>query len=223
MFTKEMLNEWLKCENDFYYFSEKYLGYDFSNFIVGDSRFKKFLCARQTGKTSFLVAYAFWKTMFRDKQTTMYFAPDRHSADEARHVFKRYYDTVKNSLLGRFLTVHRNHSLEFLLENDSRLMFRTANLHAARGLNFNTVIIDEAAYVGDLEVIYTSLYPSISSGNETEFLIATTPSTNTKNMQFINSLKIDEQIVHSNLSKDKLEEIKRNIGIEAYNLEFLGA
>lgn len=219
MFTKAMIEEYLKCEKDFYYFGSKYLEMDFSKFKLPENKFKKYICARQVGKTEFLVAYSLWQSIFTSNNTTLYLTPRHNISVDCMRKFNNQLEKVQSFFQ---VNIIRQTSLDIHFENGSRIMFRVANNNAGRGMAISTLIMDEAAYFDNLKDILISLYPVIASSPNSKILLATTPSGNNGNMDALDLIKFEEQIIRSNLSPERLEQIKLNIGKEYFDMEFLG-
>lgn len=97
--------------------------------------------------------------------------------------------TTARDLLGRLQTAYENlpkwlqqgviswnkGSLE--LENGSKILASSTSASAVRGMSFNIIFLDEFAFVPNhiADDFFSSVYPTISSGQKTKVIIISTP------------------------------------------------
>lgn len=191
-YTKEDLEEYLKCEVDFIYFCKKYCKIlnlnagalilfdpyeyqiDMAKIII-ENKFFIGKLPRQSGKSTILAAIVAWYTIFKDRHTTLISA---HKHVTAIEIMSKVKEIIEN--LPWFLQpgVRIWNQLELELENGSRVISTATSEGAARGYAINFLLLDEFAFVeGNIaEKFYTSVYPTISSGTETKLCIISTPN-----------------------------------------------
>ena len=64
----------------------------------------------------------------------------------------------------------------FELENNSRVIATATSASAIRGYSINLLFIDEAAFIENWDTFFTSVYPTISSGEESKIILVSTPN-----------------------------------------------
>jgi hypothetical protein len=64
----------------------------------------------------------------------------------------------------------------FELENNSRVIASATSTSAIRGYSINLLFIDEAAFIENWDEFFTSVFPTISSGDTTKVILVSTPN-----------------------------------------------
>lgn len=188
--TKELVNEFLKCSRDPVYFIETYvkivnvdLGfiplklYDYQADIVRTAAAERFVICkmpRQVGKTTTIAAYILHSVLFNENYSVAILA---HKAEQAREILGRIqmaYEALPKWLQQGIIKWNEG-SVE--LENGSRITASSTASSAIRGTSQNLVYLDEFAFVPNhiQEDFFASVYPTISSGKTTKVLITSTP------------------------------------------------
>lgn len=197
----KILEEYIKCEKDFHYFSKKYLNLVFEDFILTKNN-TIYITPRQRGKTTFGCAYVLWQSIFSGGYVG-FIVYNLSFVKNTEHTFKKMVENLKQTPFGEFLSV--------FLEKRSSIKFLSSKTNL-KGYKFSVLFLDEVDYFGnwDSEIISKS----------DKVIAATTPSTTGGNLDLFKYF--DRIIVRSNLSKERLDEIKNDIGEKSFEIEYLG-
>ena len=189
-FTKEEIQEYLKCADDPVYFIREYIKivsldegvipftmYDFQAEMVEkfhDNRFNIAKLPRQSGKSTIVTAYLLWYVLFKDNVNVAILANKAATAREMLGRLQLSYENLPKWLQQGILQWNRG-SLE--LENGSKILAASTSASAVRGMSFNIIFLDEFAFVPNhiAEQFFSSVYPTISSGKKTKVIIISTP------------------------------------------------
>ena len=188
--TKEEVEEYTKCMNSPQYFIENYVKivsldkglipfdmYDFQKEMVGtfhNNRFTICKLPRQSGKSTIIIAYLLHYVLFN---ATVNVASLANKAAVARDLLSRLqlaYEHLPKWLQQGVMTWNKG-SLE--LENGSKILASSTSASAVRGGSYNIIFLDEFAYVpaNVAEQFFSSVYPTISSGQTSKVIIVSTP------------------------------------------------
>lgn len=189
-FTKEQLQEYVKCAEDPVYFINNYcmivtLDHGLQKFKLYDCQVNKInvihknrmvilMEGRQQGKTTTSAAYILWYTLFQDAKTVAILA---NKATAAREVLDRYqimYESLPKWMQQGVVTWNKG---DVELENRSKVFTAATTASGIRGKTVNMLYIDEAAIIPNniAEAFFASVYPTISSGTDTKILLSSTP------------------------------------------------
>lgn len=189
-YTKEQLEEYLKCAEDPIYFITNYcmivtLDHGLQKFklypcqvnkinVIHRNRMIILMEGRQQGKTTTSAAYILWYTIFQDAKTVAILA---NKASAAREVLDRYqimYESLPMWLQQGVVTWNKG---DVELENRSKVFTSATTTSGIRGKTVNMLYIDEAAIIpnGVADQFFASVYPTISSGSDTKILLSSTP------------------------------------------------
>jgi len=189
-FTEEQVQEYLKCSQDPVYFIKKYIKivsldeglvpfelWDFQEEIVDKVHNNRFVIAklpRQTGKSTTMVSYLLHYVLFNQDVNVAILANKLATARELLHRLKLAYEYLPKWMQQGIVEWNKG-SIE--LENGSKILASATSSSAVRGGSFNMIFLDEFAYVppGVAEEFFSSVYPTISSGQTTKVLIVSTP------------------------------------------------
>lgn len=189
-FTEEEVQEYLKCSKDPVYFIKKYIKivsldeglvpfelWDFQEDIVDKVHNNRFVIAklpRQTGKSTTMVSYLLHYVLFNQDVNVAILANKLATARELLHRLKLAYEYLPKWMQQGIVEWNKG-SIE--LENGSKILASATSSSAVRGGSFNMIFLDEFAYVppGVAEEFFSSVYPTISSGQTTKVLIVSTP------------------------------------------------
>ena len=190
-FTKEQILEFQKCMNDPQYFVENYIKivsldkglvpfdmYPFQKEMIGTFHNNRFVICklpRQSGKTTTMVSYMLHYVLFNENMNVAILA---NKASTARDILSRLqlaYEHLPKWLQQGILSWNKG-SLE--LENGSRIVAASTSSSAIRGGSYNMIFLDEFAFVPTniAEEFFSSVYPTISSGESTKIIIVSTPN-----------------------------------------------
>ena len=188
--TKQEIKEYIKCKEDPVYFALNYVKivsvdeglipfrmYDFQKDLVRkfhDNRFNIAKLPRQTGKSTVVVSYLLHYALFNDSSNIGILA---NKASTARDLLGRLQTAYENlpKWLQQGVIAWNKGSME--LENGSKIMAASTSASAVRGMSFNIIFLDEFAFVPNhiADDFFSSVYPTISSGQRTKVIIISTP------------------------------------------------
>jgi hypothetical protein len=189
-FTKEQIKEYRKCKKDIIYFAEKYV-----NIVTVDdgkqliklykyqkkelkalvkNRFVALLQARQSGKSTVVTIFLLWFILFHGYKYIGLLAQKGGTARNLLSRIKLAYEYLPLFLQQGVVEWNKG-SIE--LENGSKIMAASTGADSVRGESFSVCFIDEVAAIPLTmwEEFYKSTYPTISSGKNTRFILASTP------------------------------------------------
>lgn len=189
-FTKQEVQEFLKCKEDPIYFIENYckivsLDLGLIPFALYDCQKEKvrtimnnrkviLMEGRQQGKTITSAACIVHYTLFNDNVTVGILA---NKGSTAREVLDRYQLMYENLPLWLQQGVVTWNKGDVELENGSKVFTSATTPSAIRGKSVNWLYIDEAAIIPNqiAEEFFTSVYPTIMAGETTKILLSSTP------------------------------------------------
>lgn len=177
MTPDQIKDEIAKCKDDPIYFIRNYvwivhpvkgrIKFDLFRFQerllreIIENRFTITRKFRQAGITTICAAYALWYAIFKkDKNIVVVSIGDRESTDFLSRAKEMYYDLPK-WLQPRILTENA-HTLK--LGTGSVIKSQPAG--AGRGQPVSILIVDEAAFIDNMEEYWKAIYPTVSTGGE---------------------------------------------------------
>ena len=186
-FTKKEVLEYKKCMESPVYFARTYVKvisldeglvpFDlypyqekmFNHFT--NNRFSIVLACRQSGKSISSVVYLLWYAIFHPEKTIAILA---NKGAVAREMLARITLALEN--LPFFLQpgckALNKGSIEF--SNNSKIIAAATSGSSIRGLSINLLMLDEFAFIENDGQFYTSTYPVVSSGKDTQIIITST-------------------------------------------------
>ena len=189
-YTMEQVKELLKCSGDPIYFIENYchivsLDKGLILFKLYDCQKEKVDCilnnrkvilmeGRQQGKTITAAACILWYTLFQSNKTVAVLANKSASAREVLYRYQIMYEHLPIWMMQGVRTWNKG---DIELENGSRIFTAATSTSGIRGKSVNWLYIDEAAIIPNTvaDEFFTSVYPTISSGETTKILLTSTP------------------------------------------------
>jgi len=189
-FTEDELSEYIKCQQSPNYFIEKYVQiihvdqglipfklYPFQKEMVqtfNDNRFVICKMPRQSGKSSTIIAFLLHNILFNQNVQIAILANKGQLARELLDRLKLSYENLPK-WLQQGVMVWNKGNIE--LENGSKIMAVATSSSAIRGSAFNIIFLDEFAHIPNklAESFFSSVYPTISSGQTTKVFIVSTP------------------------------------------------
>ena len=189
-FTKEQILEFQKCAKDPIYFMENYIRivsldeglvpfkmYDFQRHIVRtihDNRFTICKLPRQSGKSTTTVSYLLHYALFNPNSNIALLANKSSTARDILGRLQLAYENLPKWMQQGVINWNKG-SIE--LENKSTIVAAATSSSAIRGGSYNIIFLDEFAFVpaNIAEAFFSSVYPTISSGQKTKMIIVSTP------------------------------------------------
>lgn len=187
--TPEQLQEMALCMMDPIYFAEKYIKivhvdrgliplqmYDYQKEIatkIFSNRRVAVLTARQAGKTTTAVAIILHYIIFNEHKNVGILSNKGEGSKEVLERVKLAYENLPKWMQHGIQEWNKN-SIE--LENGCKVYAGTTTSSSIRGKSIAFLYIDECAFVEGYEDFFASVYPTISSGEETKLLMTSTPN-----------------------------------------------
>ena len=189
-FTAEQILEYQKCAEDPIYFMTKYIRivsldeglvpfkmYDFQKHIVRtihDNRFTICKLPRQSGKSTTTISYLLHFALFNPNSNIAILANKSSTARDILGRLQLAYENLPKWLQQGVINWNKG-NIE--LENKSTIVAAATSSSAIRGGSFNIIFLDEFAFVpaNIAEMFFSSVYPTISSGQKTKMIIVSTP------------------------------------------------
>ena len=186
-FTKEEVQEYARSMKDPSYFARKYIKiisldeglvpfdlYPYQEKMFDHfkgNRFSIVLACRQSGKSISSVVYLLWYACFHPEKTIAILA---NKGAVAREMLARITLALEN--LPFFLQpgckALNKGSIEF--SNNSKIVASATSGNSIRGMSINLLFLDEFAFVENDAQFYTSTYPVVSAGKDTQIVICST-------------------------------------------------
>lgn len=191
IFTKEQIEERIKCMRDPIYFIERYMKivhvdrglvpfdlYTFQKELLGsyiNNRFTIAKLPRQVGKSTVTIAYILWTALFGPMQNIAILANKASTSRDILAKLQLAYEHIPLWMQQGVVSWNKG-SIE--LENGSKVIAAATASSAARGSTYNIIFLDEFAFVPKniAEEFITSVYPTISSGKTTKVIMVSTPN-----------------------------------------------
>ena len=188
--TKKQLLEYSKCMEDPLYFIQNYVKivsldeglipfkmYPFQKEMVGTFHSNRFtICKlpRQSGKSTVMISYLLHYALFNPSVNIAILANKAATARDLLSRLQLAYEHLPHWLQQGVMSWNKG-SLE--LENGSKILASSTSASAVRGGSYNIIFLDEFAYVPSnvAEQFFSSVYPTISSGQSTKVMIVSTP------------------------------------------------
>ena len=189
-FTKDQIVEYQKCAGDPIYFMETYVRivsldeglvpfkmYDFQKKIVQtihDNRFTICKLPRQSGKSTTTISYLLHYALFNPNSNIALLANKSSTARDILGRLQLAYENLPKWMQQGVINWNKG-NIE--LENKSTIVAAATSSSAIRGGSYNIIFLDEFAFVpaNIAEAFFSSVYPTISSGNKTKMIIVSTP------------------------------------------------
>ena len=188
--TEETLQEYVKCKDDPEHFIRGYVKivhvdqglvpfemYDYQKDMIhkfNDNRFVICKMPRQTGKSTTIISFLLHYILFNESTNVAILANKGAVARELLSRLQLAYEHLPK-WLQQGVVIWNKGNIE--VENGSKVIASATSSSAVRGSSFNIIFLDEFAHVPQniAEQFFTSVYPTISSGESTKVLIVSTP------------------------------------------------
>lgn len=187
MSRQQQVAEIIKCGKDPSYFMKKYCKiqhqlrglisfdtYDFQDDCVKqfqENRFNIVLKSRQLGLSTVSAAYVVWYAIFKKDKNILVIATKLNTAINFIKKVKTMLDGLPPWLL---LTKFEPTKQSIRFTNGSSITAVPTSPDAGRSEALALLIVDEAAFIRDFDEIWTSLYPTLSTGGSA--IILSTPN-----------------------------------------------
>ena len=189
--TEDQIREFVRCSKDPAYFIENYVkvvmldkGFtQISLYPFQKEAIEKFnnnrqiivKAGRQVGKTTMVVGYMLWYSIFNEDKTVAILANKAATAREILSRIKLAYEALPHWIQQGVKTWNKG---DIELENGCRILANSTASSAIRGFSISLLYLDEFAFVPTniADEFFTSVYPTISSGKQSKILISSTPN-----------------------------------------------
>jgi intein/homing endonuclease len=185
-FTKKQILEYERCMNDPIYFIKQYVQiinvdrglipfelYPYQENIINtvhDNRFVICKMCRQSGKSTTVASYILHFVNFNPDKKVAILANKLAIAKEILERIKRAFQYLPKWMQQGVAEWNKE---SITLENGSKIIAAATSSSAVRGDTFNLIMLDEFAFIppNQAEDFFSSVYPTVSSGNTTKVLI----------------------------------------------------
>jgi len=187
--TPETIQEYIKCSTDVIYFVETYMKiinvdrglipfhpYDYQREMLRSMAEKRYTIigtARQAGKSTTTCGFILWYILFHSEKVVALLANKGDTAREILGKIQLAYQHLPKWLQQGVIEWNKG---SFVLENNSRVIASATSSDNIRGFAINLLFIDEAAFIENWDTFFTSVYPTITSGQTTKVVLVSTPN-----------------------------------------------
>jgi len=190
-FSEEQVGEYIRCQQDPLHFISEHIKIvsvdeglvdfdvrDYQEDMIDRFHNERFvICkmARQSGKSTTILAYLLHYILFNENVSVAVLANKKSTAMELLGRLQLAYEHMPKWLQQGILIWNKG-NIE--LENGSKILASSTSGSAIRGGTFNIIFLDEFAFVPHniSEEFFSSVYPTISSGKTTKVFIVSTPN-----------------------------------------------
>jgi hypothetical protein len=190
-FSEEQVGEYIRCQQDPLHFISEHIKIvsvdegliefdvrDYQKDMIDRFHNERFvICkmARQSGKSTTILAYLLHYILFNENVSVAVLANKKATAMELLGRLQLAYEHMPKWLQQGILIWNKG-NIE--LENGSKILASSTSGSAIRGGTFNIIFLDEFAFVPQniSEEFFSSVYPTISSGKTTKVFIVSTPN-----------------------------------------------
>jgi hypothetical protein len=168
--------EILKCANSFHYFCHKYvkithpkkgllpfITYKYQRRVIDEyehHRFNIISKFRQGGLTTVTVLWAMWRCLFKLDETIMVVSKTDREAIASGEIVKRAMEELP-VWMKPAMSKNNDHQKIFD-ETGCKLFFYSPD--AARGRSITYLIIDEAAFIQNMDTFWNAILPTVATG-----------------------------------------------------------
>jgi len=185
MKKQDLLEEFKRCKEDPIYFISEYIKvthpvrglvpfnlYPFQHRIIEnleEHRFNILRKFRQAGCTTIAASYALWMIIFQKHKQVVILSKGDAESTEVLDRIKLMYDELPKFLKPGIVEDNK-HTLK--LGTNSTIKSRPSGKQSGRSLAGSLLIIDEAAFIENIDTIWAAVYPIISTGGRA-FVLST--------------------------------------------------
>ena len=176
---KIIAQEYIKCAKDPAYFMKKYCYiqhptrgrilfslYPFQEKVLHlfrDNQYLVTLKSRQLGISTLAAAYSLWLMLFHKDKNVLALATTQATARNLVSKTMFMYDQLPKWL--RLTAVEKN-KLSLRLKNGSKITAKSSNADAARSEAVSLLLIDEAAFIDNIEETFTAAQQTLATGGQ---------------------------------------------------------
>ena len=176
---KIVAQEFIKCAKDPAYFMKKYCHiqhptrgrilfalYPFQEKVLHlfrDNQFLITLKSRQLGISTLAAAYSLWLMLFHKDKNVLALATTQATARNLVSKTMFMYDQLPKWL--KLPAVEKN-KLSLRLKNGSKITAKSSNADAARSEAVSLLLIDEAAFIDNIEETFTAAQQTLATGGQ---------------------------------------------------------
>ena len=189
-FSEKQIEEYVRCSQDPVYFIKNYVKiisldkgtipfslYDFQEDMIETVHRNRFViakCPRQSGKSTTITSYLLHYILFNQSMNVAILANKLTTARELLGRLKMAYEFLPLWLQQGVVEWNKG---SIVLENGSKVLASATSSSAVRGGSYNFLLLDEFAYVPQnvSEEFFSSVYPTITSGQSTKVVMISTP------------------------------------------------
>jgi hypothetical protein len=174
---KKLEKEFRKCKEDPVYFISNFIKvvhpifglvnfdlYPFQQKLIQEFKTNRFSILRkfrQAGCTTLVAAYALWKCIFNSHYKVIILSKDDDASMEVLSRMKTAYDELPDWLKPPLLK-DSAHALKF--NNGSEIRSKSSSKQSGRSVAGSLLILDEAAFIENIDTIWAAAFPIISTG-----------------------------------------------------------
>jgi hypothetical protein len=152
--------------------------YDYQQELIKTLHLNRFVIGklpRQTGKTTTVGSYLLHYVLFNQNVNIAILANKQATAIEILSRIKMAFEYLPKWLQQGVVEWNKG---SIVLENGSRIIAAATSSSAIRGGSFNIILLDEFAHIPIqiAEEFFSSVYPTITSGQSTKMFIISTPN-----------------------------------------------
>jgi len=139
--------------------------YPFQEEVVkdfGDHRFNVILKARQLGLSTVVSGYIAWLMLFHRDKNVLVMATKLGTASNLVKKVKYIIKSVPSWLMIATVTIDNRNSFE--LSNGSQIKSTATSGDAGRSEALSLLVLDEAAFIDDMQELWAGLYPTMATG-----------------------------------------------------------
>ena len=176
---KIIAQEYIKCAKDPAYFMKKYCYiqhptrgrilfalYPFQEKVLHlfrDNQYLVTLKSRQLGISTLAAAYSLWLMLFHKDKNVLALATTQATARNLVSKTMFMYDQLPKWL--RLNAVEKN-KLSLRLKNGSKITAKSSNADAARSEAVSLLLIDEAAFIDNIDETFTAAQQTLATGGQ---------------------------------------------------------
>ena len=176
---KVITQEYIKCAKDPVYFMKKYCYiqhptrgrilftlYPFQEKVLQlykDNQYAITLKSRQLGISTLVAGYSLWLMTFQKDKNILTLATTQATARNLVTKVQFMYDQLPKWL--RMKSVEKN-KLSLRLKNGSRIKAASSNSDAARSEAVSLLVLDEAAFIDNIDETFTSAQQTLATGGQ---------------------------------------------------------
>ena len=177
MTDKNIKSKFLKARKDPVYFISNFIKvvhpifglvnfdlYPFQRRLIEEFKSNRFSILRkfrQAGCTTLVAAYGLWKCIFTDHYKVVILSKDDDASMEVLSRMKTAYDELPEWLKPGLIK-DSAHALKFT--NGSEIRSKSSSKQSGRSVAGSLLILDEAAFIENIDTIWAAAFPIISTG-----------------------------------------------------------